>query len=150
MGRAWVWALITLVALSVASLTAWAALLWLRRGVYWPLFSFGFLVLLAIFRGLWRPETESRALRWDGQQWLMLATSSSGANALPGEVRILFDFSDWLLLRFTVASPNFIKRRSHYLGISRVDYADQWHVLRGALYSSAIPASRRSLHTEPH
>jgi hypothetical protein len=149
-GRAWVWCLIVLVALSIASALAWAVLLWQRQNVLWPLFTVGLWVLAAIYLELRRAKAEPRSLRWDGQQWLFAVTKSPGTDMRAGELQILLDFGDWLLLRFAEAAPYSFRRRRHYLGLSRADLAGQWHILRSTLYSSAVSASRSPLDAAPH
>lgn len=150
MGRAWVWGLIILVTLSISSALAWAVLLWQHQSVLWPLFTVGLLALVAIYFEFRRHKAEPPSLRWDGQQWLFAAKSNPGTDMRPGEVRIMLDFGEWLLLRFTEASQHSIGRKHRYLALSRVDLVHQWNVLRSTLYSTAAPASLAAGDTAPH
>lgn len=140
MGRAWRWALSMLTVLSAANLLWWLiSLLRLQNASPIALaLLIGSLALPAAYfsgRGLRRQKP--RSLRWDGQIWLLRSDASPGGEERQGELRAMLDLGDWMLLRHTDLAPRRFRRGTRYLALSRADLPQQWHVLRGTLYSTA-------------
>ncbi len=96
---------------------------------------------VAYFSGRGLRRQKPRSLRWDGQIWLLKSGASPGGEERQGELRAMLDLGDWMLLRHTDLVSHRYRRGTRYLALSRADLPQQWHVLRGTLYSTADHAS---------
>lgn len=144
MGRAWRWAVSVLTAASAASFLWWFAWLWHPRTASLPLGALligaiSTLVAVLLERRLHQLAPES--LRWDGQSWLLGSAASRGNEERQGELLVMLDLGDWLLLRHTDVAPRRFRRHRSYLALSRADLPSQWNVLRATLYSQTDQGS---------
>lgn len=133
-----------LTALSVASLLWWLVCLIQPPGAspIWSGLLTGSLSVLAAYvceRRLGRQLP--RSLRWDGQSWLLGPATSRGSEKRQGELLVVLDLGDWILLRCAAAALNGRERERSYLALSRVDLQQQWNVLRSTIYSTRGHAS---------
>lgn len=70
------------------------------------------------------PAARPRQLGWDGGAWLL---QPARGDALTGQVRLMIDLGDWMLVRF---SPG-----ARWLPFARSDATD-WQALRVALHAT--------------
>lgn len=143
-GRVWCWALSMLTVLSTANLLWWLMSLLSPRYVppiLQALLAGSLSVLAAYFSGRGLRRQTPRSLRWDGQIWLLGSVANRGSEKRQGELRVMLDLGDWMLLRHTDLAPRRLMRGTSYLALSRADLPPQWNVLRGTLYSTPDHAS---------
>ncbi len=110
-----------LVALSTAVAVAWAGA---QSGVEGVALAGGALAL-GLASAWWagrRLVKPARRLAWDGATW------SLHPESLTGQVALMIDLGDWMLVRF---SPG-----AHWLPLSRGDAAADWQALRVALHAA--------------
>jgi hypothetical protein len=113
-----------LVALSTAVATGWAGA---QLGVEGAALT-GVVLAIGLAVAWWagrRWVTPSRRLAWDGAAWQLQP------EGLTGQVALMIDLGDWMLLRF---SPG-----ARWLPLSRRDAATDWQALRVALHAAPRP-----------
>jgi hypothetical protein len=109
-----------LLALSTAVATGWAGA---QLGAEGAMLA-GAALAMGLAAAWWaghRPVAPPRRLAWDGAAWQV--------EGLAGQVRLMIDLGDWMLLRF---SPG---RR--WLPLSRRDAGTDWQALRVALHAAS-------------
>lgn len=137
-GRAWCWALVLLLALSLQSLLWWlagrlsapaaATLGWLA-----PTIGLTLLIAYPAWQRLRRGPSQS--LRWDGQHWFLGGEAERGQERRSGELHAILDFGGWMMLCFIDhAQGRKLLRRRSYLALSQADLPARWNLLRSTLY----------------
>ncbi len=111
----------TLAALAVAVAVVWAGLQLGAEGAV----LVGAALVLGLAAAWWagrRLVQPARQLHWDGAAWQLRP------EGLAGQVALMIDLGDWMLVRF---SPG-----AHWLPLSRRDAATDWQALRVALHAA--------------
>jgi len=95
------------------------------------------LLLLSLLLGgvaalvAWRAlPVHSTPLAWDGTAWQL---QPPGADARCGQVALMLDLGDWMLVRFSPAGAGWLA--DVWLPLSRRDTAAAWPALRVALHA---------------
>jgi len=74
-------------------------------------------------------------LRWTGQCWELEDGAAGRDRRRPGDVAVMIDLGNWLLLRFTSSAGE--GRTARWLPVERRGHEPgEWHALRCALHSS--------------
>jgi hypothetical protein len=110
-----------LLALSVAVATGWAGAQLGAEGATLA----GVSLTLGLLTSWWMGRRwlgPARRLAWDGAAWQLQP------GGLTGQVTLMIDLGDWMLVRF---SPG-----AHWLPLSRRDAATDWQALRVALHAA--------------
>jgi len=78
-----------------------------------------------------RSDVGERTLRWDGQDWILVA-----ADGMPrrGDATLMLDLGPWMLVRFQPAAPAGAGAAA-WLGLTIGADASRWAALRGALWN---------------
>jgi hypothetical protein len=111
-----------LVALSTAVTTGWVGV---QLGVVEGATLAGVALAMGLVAARWagrRWAAPSRRLAWDGAAWQL------PPEELTGQVALMIDLGDWMLVRF---SPG-----SRWLPLSRREAATDWQALRVALHAA--------------
>ena len=147
LGRAWRAALSALAGLSTAVPVAWglpyAAAQWPQPpgsplgALSIPLLQGAVVLAVALMTSgaFWlssrRFDTAERALRWDGQDWVL--AGRDGHSDQRGNAALMLDLGPWLLVRFAPATTG--SRRAVWLALTAGSDAARWASLRGALWN---------------
>jgi len=133
--------LASLVGATAAVLVAWAlphaAAQWDGSPAVTPLLQGGVALAVAVTTSgafwleLRRSDDGARTLRWDGQDWMLLA---AGGESLCGDATLMLDLGPWMLVRFRPTAPSGV-RAAAWLGLTAGADASRWAALRGALWN---------------
>ena len=89
--------------------------------------------------GAWSWRSVGGQLRWNGQQWHWLATSSPAASAQAlTTLRVQIDLGSWVLLRWRAEAA----RRDTWVCLHAGDAGLRWHAMRVALVAWSRHAAK--------
>ncbi len=133
--RAWYVASRFLTAVAAAAALAWTAV-WLRLDdAAWPVFAI--LVWLPVVWALTgRPEAPGRMSL--GEAVWCFEPGGSGSGGVIGEIAVMLDLGDLMLLRFRPDDTRW-PQRWRWFALSRSDMPADWQAFRRAVYSPRLP-----------
>lgn len=149
------WRLVRRALLGVVLLVqgAWAVELWSAHAVpSWAVLGPLAVAVAAAAVALapWSSSSAREAgwLRWDGQCWSLCPEGPPSQAGVPGQMRLLLDAGDLLLLQFTpwvTGTPPRSRGRRQWLWLERGEHAASWHPLRAAVYCCRSVAPQQTL-----